>query len=85
MLDDVEDLQARGRLRDLQTALPSREGGPVRQAAGGNHCTVQPIGILAVSSDLQIEGGVEILRMLMNLPQAGGWVTMGSGGRPRFL
>jgi len=35
------------------------------------------MGILAMSTDLKIEGGVEILGMLMNLPQAGG---MGDDG-----
>jgi len=31
---------------------------------------VEPIGVLAVSADLQIQGSVEIPGFVMNLPQA---------------
>ncbi|MNS73325.1 hypothetical protein D3C72_1067630 [compost metagenome] len=41
MLDDVEDLQAGRRLRDLQPTPPGCEGRPVRQPAGDHDGPVQ--------------------------------------------
>lgn len=70
MLDNIEDLQARRRFRDLQAAPPRRKSGPIRQAAGSHNRAMEPIGVLAMSADLQIQRSVEVPGFVMNLPQA---------------
>jgi hypothetical protein len=84
MLDDVEDLQTGRRLRDLKASPPSRQGCPVRKPSSGHDRPMQPMGVLAMPTDLEIQRGVEVPGLIMNLPQGGGMGDDGEWRPPSF-
>jgi len=80
MLDDIENLQAGRRLRDLQPAAPGRQRGAIRQPTRRYNRAMQPVGVLSMSTDLEIQSGMEIPRVIMHLPQGR---RMGNEGERR--